>query len=497
MLGSRERRWFAGRAPSLAAAGVLAILTGLVARTAGAAEATRVLSAFDDDNRFDFNLSLSFLHEAKSAFIKREQTVTLTNANGDSVTRNELVRDLQYKQTRNILGLRADFGVLRDVGFHVEAPIVLTDDRELDFDQSLGGNCIFPGQVQVPTCVNAQNSTALHDGIGGIPGMVPSQTSWGLDANHNRPYSVPPPTAANPNPSPPQQFFSGPTRSGIEYLGLGLDWAIFNQARDDTKPTFKVGFDARLDVAKDMRFDPLNPGGNTGVGLGYHQLVWSTSVSRRFHHFDPYFGAWYMLPVRDSGSPFQKYATGGQTAVDPQQEAGAQIGVEQIAWEKPAAQQRVTIEFRAHMQEHFYGRSHSELWEALSGSPQCATDASKCRADPTGTGYGIDFDGSTPSPHPGVTETEAYASFGGNAGINIQVGRYIRFRGLVGLTVDMPHFITFANAGVDKDGSGSVELTNPNEKNPTYREIIDNPGRRFRVEGTQIWTGMFEGSLMF
>ena len=125
-----------------------------------------MVSAFDDDNRFDFNLTLSFLHEAKSAFIKRESTVTLTNAAGDSVTRNQLVRDLQYKQTRNVLGLRADFGVLRDVGFHIEAPIVLTDDRELDFDQSLGGDCTFPGPGdRSPACVNAQNSTALRDGI--------------------------------------------------------------------------------------------------------------------------------------------------------------------------------------------------------------------------------------------------------------------------------------------------------------------------------------------
>ena len=482
MLGSRGRRWFAGRGAWTFAAALM--LAGPAGRRAGAAEATRVVSAFDDDNRFDFNLTLSFLREYKTAFIKRESTVTLTNAAGDSVTRNELVRDLQYKQTRNILGLRADFGVLRDVGFHVEAPIVLSDDRELGFDQSLNGDCTYPGQVPIPSCVNAQNSTLLRDGI--LAGY--QQSSYGLDANHNRPYQA-----------PSQTMFAGPTRSGIEYLGLGLDWAIFNQARDDTKPTFKIGFDTRLDVGKDMRFDPLNPGGNTAVGLGYHQLVWSTTVSKRFRHFDPYFGAWYMLPVRTNGSPFQRYPTGGQSAVDPQQQAGVQIGVEQIAWEKPSAQQRVTVEFRAHMQEHFYGRSHTELWEALSGSPQCATDVTKCRADPSmaGANYGIDFDGNTPSPHPGVTETEAYASFGGNAGLNIQVGRYIRFRGLVGLTIDQPHFITFANAGVDKDGTGAVELTNPKEKNPTYREIIDNPGRRFRVEGTQIWSGMFEGSLMF
>ena len=73
----------------------------------------------------------------------------------------------------------------------------------------------------------------------------------------------------------------------------------------------------------------------------------------------------------------------------------------------------------------------------------------------------------------------------------------MRFRGLFGLTIDTPHFITYANAGVDKNGDGSVTLTDSAEKNPTYREIIDNPGRRFRVEGTQIWSLLLQGSLMF
>jgi hypothetical protein len=248
-----------------------------------------------------------------------------------------------------------------------------------------------------------------------------------------------------------------------------------------------------------MRFDWLNPAANTAVGLGYHQLLWSTMVSRRFRNFDPYFGAFYMLPVRTNGSPFQRYPTGGQTAVEPQQRAGVQIGVEQIAWEKPSAQQRVTVEVRARMDHHFYGRSHSELWEALAGSPQCASDASKCRSDPSvpGGAFGIDYDSGNPAPHPGVTETEAYSTFGGDAGLNIQVGRYIRFRGLFGLALDLPHFITFANAGVDRDGDGAVQLANRDEKNPTYRETIDNPGRRFRVEGTRVWSLLLEGSLMF
>ena len=43
---------------------------------------------------------------------------------------------------------------------------------------------------------------------------------------------------------------------------------------------------------------------------------------------------------------------------------------------------------------------------------------------------------------------------------------------------------------VDSDaGSG--------EANVLYRDAIDAPGRRFKVEGTQIWSLFLEGSLMF
>ena len=100
-------------------------------------------------------------------------------------------------------------------------------------------------------------------------------------------------------------------------------------------------------------------------------------------------------------------------------------------------------------------------------------------------------------PYPGVTDTEAYGSFGGDFGLNVQVGRYIRFRGLFGLTSDMPHFITAGSAGKDTDGDGRVDSTNPAEANPIYRESIDLPGRRFKVESTKLWTLFLQGSMMF
>jgi hypothetical protein len=439
---------------------------------ARAAEVTRIVSALDDDNRFDFNLTASWTHESKSAFIKRE-------AAGDP---GSLVKDLQYSQTRDVLNLRMDFGILWDVGFHIQAPLVLADDRSLSFDQSAGSGCVFPGQGPTPTCVDHSNSTILRDGILPSSGGGNAGSTYGLNAGNGQRYTYPSSTV-----------FQGPTRRGFESLGLGLTWAPFNQLRDDTRPTWTLSFDAKLDVFKDMRFDPSNPGANTATGPGYHEFIWSTWVSRRFRYFDPYFGAWYDLPVRTNGSLYQDIPNGNQTAVNPMQRAGAIVGVEQIAWENPRAQQRVTVEVRARMEQHFSGVSATELWEPLSGSSKCSAQA------PTNCRPGIDgnLGDANPSPFPGVTETEQYASFGGDAGLNVQVGKYVRFRSLFGLLVDMPHYLTFGGTGVDRNGDGRVDSGNPAEANVLYRDAIDAPGRRFRVEGTQIWSLFVEGSIMF
>ncbi|HEY4394301.1 MAG TPA: hypothetical protein VGP64_09580 [Polyangia bacterium] len=431
------------------AGAVLALM--LVAGGTRAAEVTRVVTALDQDDTFDFNLTATWFHDARSALINREQE----NSNG-----LEVVRDLKYARTTDTVDLRADFGVLWDVGLHVDLPIVIHDSNNLTYDSGVNaGNSSFVLQNIYPA-YNGTSSTV----------------------------------------------FQSPTRSGLQYLGVGLKWAVFNQRRDDTKPTWTLNFDADLDVFKDARFDPANPNANTAVGLGYHQLIWSTWVSKRFRYFDPYFGASYMAPIRTNGSIYQDLG-GGQTQVNPQQVATVVVGVEQIAWENPNGDQRVTVELDFHMQEHFAGRGTSELWEPLTGSSACpnnvavtmASDQAACRPS-------LDFvtnapQGQTPTmkaaPYPGVSDIDAYGSFGGDAGLNIQVGKYIRFRSLFGLTVDAPHFITNASAGIDRNGNGLVESNNSSEANPVYRESVDIPGRRFRVEESKDWRLVVEGSLMF
>ncbi len=463
----------------------------LVAWPARGAEVTRVVGAMDGDRGFDFQLTATWIHDSKTTFVKRELQTSQYGA--------EVIKDLKFAQTRDILNLRADVGVLWDVGLHIIMPLVLSDVSTLDFDRNSSG-CIYPDGPEImadstlrPSCVDSHNSTILRDGI--LPGY--RSDTWGLDAQHGRQFSREPNVPPAFDPGQPGAFI-GPQRKGFEYLGVGITWAAFNQRRDDTKPTWTLNFDALLDVFKDKRFDPVNPGANTAVGQGYHQFVWSTFVSKRFRWFEPYFGAWYNLPVRTNGSPFQKYGP-TQTSVNPQQRGGVMIGVEQIAWENPRGDQRVTIEARAFVEEHFFGRERSEIWEPLAGASTCTTNT------PTACREGIDLDyklakddPAIRAPHPGITDIDNYATLGGDLGLNVQVGKYIRFRSLFGFRSDLPHFITADSAGVDagtKDGR--VDPMDPSEANPTYRPAIDLPGRRFRVEGTKIWNLFIQGSMMF
>ena len=225
-------------------------------------------------------------------------------------------------------------------------------------------------------------------------------------------------------------------------------------------------------------------------------------MSKRFRWFDPYFGAWYMLPARTNGSPFEDYGP-TQTSVAPQQQGGFMVGVEEIAWENPRGDQRITVEGRFHIEEHFFGRERSEIWEPLAGSSGCnVNNQAACRP---GIDLDVNNDGTIDTPHPGITDIESYGTIGGDLGLNVQVGKFIRFRGLFGFKSDMPHAITAAGAGKDVSGDNRISPTHdpaampptPIEANPIYRPAIDEPGRRFRVEGSKIWTLFLQGSLMF
>src|SRR3954468_5703622 len=145
-------------------------------------EITQVADAFDDKDPFDLNLSLGYESTWTSSVIHRDSSVAQAGLGGGGFTQSNL-NVAQYRQTTSRLLTRADIGLYKDVALVIRVPIILSDDRQLS---GIDGS-------------EKQQSVSLA----GDPG--------------EQLFSLP---------------FKSPTRSGIEYLAVGLDAAVMNQARE-------------------------------------------------------------------------------------------------------------------------------------------------------------------------------------------------------------------------------------------------------------------------
>ena len=429
------RPGFAGRASAhrtlIRGVGLFALLAA--ALPARAAEVTRLVSAGDDNDPYDVNVSLAYRRSTRQARLVREGL----SAAGQVVRE----KDQLFRQTRNIMDVRADVGVLPDLGLFLHLPLVLSDDRSLSFDGT-----------------NASTSSLLRDGI--VPGF--GQASYGLDANNESALV-----------SPSDRTFVGPTRNGLEWLAFGFAWGMLNQSRVPSEPTWMLALEARVDVSKAMRFDPARPKANTSVGRGYHQLVASTMVSRRFGPLEPYLGGWYMFPIKTATSPFKPVGLGGNAFANPQHQSRLVAGVEATVWERPADQQAISLELQLHMENRFLGLARGELWEPLSGSSLCPGTTTACRPgldDRDITGDGIN------DRNAGITRSPSYGIFGADLGLNVRAGEFVRFRGLFGMTVEQGRFLTDGRSGYS---------------------VLDSPGRRFYVKDAYGFHLLLDGAVLF
>jgi hypothetical protein len=403
------------------------LLVGM-AELAQAAEETRVVTGrLPAREWMDWTVSLNYLHEHEQGALKREYQAQ------DTGGRIDLVSDLLYQRSRDVMQLRGEAGLFKDLSLFAVLSVVVSDQRSLDFDRT--NDC--PSDPSL--CVDATNSTTLHDRI--LPGygtQLPSTT-----------------------------VFRGPTRRGFEYLGLGASWAVFNQARDDTKATWLLRFETRLSLADDMRFDPAAPKKNTAVGPGYHQFIFSTLFSRRFGPLEPYSGGWVVLPALTQNSPFSSPGVSGGA----QKRLGFETGVEATLWEDTQDRHRLAYELRGQAELRLDGLEQSPLWEALSGDSSCRpNNTAACRP-------GVDQDNNgVARPNPGVTHSPRYGQIGGDTGITIQIGPHVRLRSLFGLFWQQSHNLT--------DGSSGNAL-------------YDVPGRRYRVENAYFWRIFVDGGVVF
>jgi len=437
-------------------------------------ENTTVIDAFDKDDMFDANLLMTFRQSWKSANIRRESALNQNGlSTGGFVPQNENVA--AYSQSTSVLEFGADIGIFHDLALSLRLPFILADSRELT---DLDGSSNNPDRFKDPA----------GDTLFSLP-------------------------------------FKSPTRSGVDWFGVGLNYAVFNQQRDETKPTWVIGGEARFGIGERMHAcndnaavkcpDPANGSisRDPGISRGMNTLIAHTIFSRRFGYVEPYTGFRLQAELPQSNSDFGRTNDlRGSLLSNPPLLGTFTVGMEIFPYENRERFQRLAVDLRMRGTYHSPGRDYSELFDAL-GSSQARSlrnpNPASYRAGPDGFTSVADPNGSKVF-FTGITDQHAFGSFGASAGVTYQLAEYVKFNAGLGLTYVQSHLITAADAcnpdfktdasasGPCRSGGASAAGGSPTGiPNPNHRQVIDLPGRRFSVDDTTIVDLWLSGIVMF
>ena len=411
-------------------------------------EVVQVVDAFDDDDLFDLHLSLGYQSTWKSAKILRETALTEPGFSDGGYSRANL-NVAEYSQRVSRLNTRADIGLYKDIALVIRLPIILSDDRELK----------------------------------GLAGSEENQTFALRGAPGEQLFRLP---------------FKSPTRSGVEYLAIGIDAAPMNQARDATKPTWVIGIEGRFDVSEPMHacsknrqalnvnagLDPsveqqecaqisdinrngiggeypadvdrgtlegsFSGGRKPGVSRGVTALEAHTFVSRRVKYIEPYGGFRALLEFQNDGSDYGSTDLKGSLVNHPPFRGTMIFGLNVIPWEIRDAFQRLAFDLRFSGTYVSEGRDYSELFDAL-GSSDAATlrypnfDAYQYQNDVVGAPSVVNPN-SQRVYFSGLTDVQQHGVYTLSASVNWQVGEYVKFNLGGSYTLTQAHFITFDQA---------------------------------------------------
>lgn len=439
-------------------------------------ENTTVIDAFDKDDPFDANLLLTLRQTWKSANIRRESVINQPGlATGNFTAQNENIA--AYSQSTTVLEIGGDIGIFRDLALSLRLPLILADSRELT---DLDGSSRNPQRMQ--------------------------------DPSGQQLFSVP---------------FKSPTRSGVDYFSVALNYAIFNQTRDASKPNWVVGAEGRFAVGNRLHAcndnatikcpDPANPSGpsrDPGISRGMHSIIVNTVFSRRFGYVEPYTGFRFLADLPQSNSDFGATKDFKGTLLNRPPLIGTfTVGTEVIPWENREAFQRIALDFKARGSYHSPGRDYSELFDALGSSSAASLRSANpgaYMAGPEGGFTSVADPNAAKVYFTGITDQQAFGSFGASTSVTWQAGEYVKFTGGLGLTYVQSHIITAADAcnpdfknnagasgpcrtGAQSLGGGS----STGIPNPNHRPVIDLPGRRFSVDDTTLVDLWLSGIVMF
>lgn len=438
------------------------------------AEVTSVADAFDKDDPFDLHVWVGFQQTWRRGEIRRETNLAqpgLSTGGFTAASENVAV----YNQSQSILNVGADIGLFRDLALVFRLPIIAADSRSLS---DLDGSSRNPQRLQDPTGAQL--------------------------------FSVP---------------FKSPTRSGIDWLSVGVDWTPLNQQRDPSKPTWLVGVHGRFGVGAPLRAcnadapmgTPQCPdladrtkSRDPGVSRAMYSVHARTMVSRRFGYVEPYTGFDFIadFPRPDSDMGRTNGYEGVVTRNAPMVGIFS-LGAEVIPWEHRENFQRLVFDARAQGVFRSAGRDYSELFDAL-GSSSAPT---LTQPSPSAWNAGPN-NSSVPDPaaqnvyFTGVTDVAAHGGLRFSTQVTWQTGEYIKFNLGGSFEYLQSHAITGADAcnpGSKEIGkSGPCRSTGANGQtivtgtpNPNYRDSIDTPGRRFVVDDTLVFGFWVNGVVMF
>jgi hypothetical protein len=405
-----------------------------------AAEVTSVVDAFDDDDKFDLHLSLGFAQSWKSGKVLRESTSSLPQFSSGGFTSGNM-NVATYSQTTSRLLTRADIGLYKDIALIIRMPVILS------YDQSLGD----------------LDGSAAHTSIttAGAPG--------------EQLFSVP---------------FKSPTRSGIEYLAVGVDVSPMNQTRDRTKPTWTLGVEGRFSVS-----EPMHPCGNStglnlpgpqqscanttdinrngvnsefpdndvgnlegtnfsggkskGISRGTTGLEAHTFISKRVKYIEPYSGFIALFEFQNANSEYGATDLQGSLVNHPPFQGTLLGGIAVYPWEVRDQFQRIELDFRASGTYRSEGRDYSPLFDALGSS-----DAPSLRR-PNFAAFNENTDPATKALAPsvvnkgsqkvymtGITDVQQHGIYTLSSQVTFQAGEYVKFRLGGAFTAEQGHIIT-------------------------------------------------------
>ena len=456
MFFSSSRPWFQSNAAALCGLGLVALCRPAQAdepRTRAepkllndtAVELLDVADAFDDLDDFDLNLRLGFDHQQRSAPIRRETSIEQPGLTTGGYTSDQLDVATYQESTERLIP-ELDIGILPELALKLRMPVILAHNRSL---QDRNGS-------------SANNSNATM-------GLLGEQL-----------FQVP---------------FDSPTRSGIEYLAVGLDLGLMSQFRNPQQPNWVIGIEGRFNVSEAMHacnkapaagqqacafpadanrdgsIDPLGPAygsglqntpegdfkGTRGPGVSRGTTAFEAHayVSKRHKYIEPYSGVSALFEFPLGSSDFGSLDLAGVLINHPPFRGTVTMGLAVIPFEQVEKFQRISFDFRVRGTYVSEGRDYSELFDALGSSNAASLRSANFASYKPNLSSNGEPNPQVPSVvdpssarvfFSGLTDVQQHGDYDFKAQFTWQAGEYVKFDLGGTFRVIEAHAITFDQA---------------------------------------------------